>query len=126
MIQPEPIGLMNTGFPVVLLAGLAVALPRILVAVDTRSQVALAIGIAVSAVALIIVGTLIFAVAYRLGGTDVAGALAEDPMMAARYFTRLSAMAALIWVPILALVWFVKAQAVEKRRGEDIVRERSP
>lgn len=125
MIQPEPIGLLNTGLPAIVLAALAVVLPRLLVATDTRSQWSLAIAIAASAIGLLVVGALIFAATYKLEGTKVGAAFAEDALLTARYFGRLSAMAALVWVPVLALVWFAKAQAVEKRRGEDIMRTRS-
>jgi hypothetical protein len=34
---------------------------------------------------------------------------------------RLSLLSGIVWAPILALVWFGQAQAVEDRRGRDMV-----
>jgi hypothetical protein len=89
MIQPEPIGLVNTGMPVM---------------------------------TLLIVGVLIFAAVHTMRGNDVIGAISTDTMLTLGYLGWLSAKAALIWGPVLALVWFSLAQHVEKRRGEDVAR----
>lgn len=122
MIQPEPIGWVNTGMPVVVLAGLAVGLPRLLVASETRSQVAVSFGIGLTALALLVVGGLLFAAIHVMRGNDVAGAISADTALTLGYLGGLSAKATLIWGPVLALVWFSLAQRVEKHRGEDVAR----
>jgi len=122
VIQPEPIGFLNTGLPVVVLAGLAVVLPHLLVSADTRSHLVVAAGMAATAIALLSIGAAIFALAYGLRGGNPGEAFAAEPSATLGYFLGLSAKASLIWLPVLGLVWFAKAQAVEKRRGEDVAR----
>lgn len=123
MIQVEPIGWWNTGFPLLLLGGLAVGLPWLLVAKATRSQREVAVVIWASAGVLLLTGAGVFAVIYEAGGVGVWAALGSAPVAVAGFFLRLSGFAAVVWAPILALVWFAMAQGVEKRKGEDVARE---
>lgn len=125
MIASEPIGWVNTGLPLAVLAGAAVVLPRLVVPGDTRSQRVVMVSVLVSAIALLLLGAAVFAVVYGVRGVGVGAAFATAPMAACIFFLRLSAMAALLWGPVLALVWFAMAQAVEVRRGEDVMRETS-
>jgi hypothetical protein len=122
LIASEPIGWVNTGLPMAVLAGAAVILPRLLVPGDTRSQRAVTVSVLSSAVGLLLLGAAVFAAVYSAGGAGVASAFSNAPMATGLFFLRLSAMAALLWVPVLALVWFAMAQAVEVRRGEDVMR----
>ncbi len=122
MIQAQPIGLLNTGLPAAALALGAAALPR-LIAGPSLSQRRLALAVALTAAVLLLLGALIFAALYALAGAPLGAALAQDGALVAWVFLRLSAKAALLWGPVLALAWLVLAQGVERRRGEAIMRE---
>ncbi|MDJ0629273.1 MAG: hypothetical protein QNJ44_13525 [Rhodobacter sp.] len=122
MIQTEPIGLVNTGLPLVLLGALALVLPRLLMRRRTRSHWEVALAIWASAGFLLLAGAVVFAVIYGARGIGIGTALAEAPLATAWFFLRLSGFAAVVWMPLLALVWLGMAQAVERRKGEDSVR----
>ena len=121
MIEAEEIGLWNTGLPLLILGALAVVFPRLLVRRDTRAQWEVLVGIWASAGFLLIAGAVIFALIYGARGAPVAEVAGAAPLAVAVFFLRLSGYAAILWVPLLALVWFGMAQGVEKRKGEDLV-----
>ncbi len=112
MMIVADIGWANTFLPLAALTVLALLLPLLTVPRATRSQRRLALGIGLSAGITLLAGAGLFALLYEAGG----GA----PRLAA--VLRGSGLAALVWAPLLALSWFVRAQAVEARRGEDIAR----
>ena len=122
MIETGPIGFWNTGFPLALLGGLALVLPRLLVARATRSQRAVAIAILLAALLLLVAGAVVFAVIYAASGVSVWAALAEAPLATVWFLLGQSLVAAVVWGPVLALVWFGMAQAVERRKGEDVAK----
>ena len=122
MIQAEPVGFWNTFVPVGLLAVLAVAVPWMLVRRETRSHVEVAVAIWASAGVMLILSGLVFAVIYGLQGARVWGVFLEAPLATAWFFLKAAGYAAILWVPILGLVWFGMAQGVERRRGEDQMR----
>jgi len=122
MIQSQPIGLTNTGVPVAVLELAAVGLPR-LIAGRTLSQGRLALAVAVTVLALLGLGALLFAALYALQGAPLRAAWAGDRAAVVAFFLWLAMKAALLWGPVLALVWYVMAQAVERRRGEAVMRE---
>ena len=104
MIETGPIGFWNTGFPLALLGGLAVVLPRLLVARATRSQRAVAIAILLASLLLLVAGAVVFAVIYAASGVSVWAALAEAPQATVWFLLGQSLMAAVVWGPALALV----------------------
>ncbi len=116
----EPIGFWNTGVPVLVLGALAVLVPRWLCPPRTRSQGEVAVAIWAAAGVLLLVGAGLFVLIYAVSGTDVWGAFALAPVSTSMFFLWLSGFSALVWVPILALVWLGLAQGVEKRKGEDV------
>lgn len=122
MIATEPIGWWNTGAPLVLLCALALALPRLLVARATRSHRDVAVAVAVTAGLVLVAGEAVFALIYGLRGVGVWEAFMQAPLVTGGFFLRLSAFAALVWGPLLALIWLGLAQGVEKRKGEDLVK----
>lgn len=122
MISTAPIGWLNTALPVTILALAAVLLPGWYVPRETRSHKAVIAAVALTAVTMILLGAAVFAIVYWLSGAGVAAAMSEAPLATMIYFFRLSLMAALLWGPVLALVWFSMAQRVEKRRGQDTAR----
>jgi hypothetical protein len=123
MIAAEPIGLWNTGVPLLVLCALALGLPRLTVPRATRDHGAVLRGIALAAVLVLLAGVVVFVAAYGLRGAEVARAATVMPVATALLFLRLSGLSALVWGPLLALVWLGQAQAVEARRGEDAMRE---
>ncbi len=122
MIATQPIGFLNTGLPVILLVVLVASLPRLILPAGNLSHQALTIAVAITAIAALVAGAVIFAVIYGAGGVDVGAALSEAAAPVIGFFLRLSALSALIWGPVLALVWVALAQGVEKRRGQDTAR----
>lgn len=121
MIRAEPIGLLNTGLPVVVLLAVAIGLPLLLVRTNTRRHEQVWSAIAMTALVLLMLGTNLFGITYALRGHSVGAALVADPGAVAWYFLRLAGMAAIIWVPVLALVWFSLAQRVERNKGAALV-----
>ena len=118
MIPTQPIGFLNTGLPVVSLALLVILIPRLILPAGTLSHQVLAVAIAVTALITLAFGAVFFALSYGWLGAPVWATFQDAPTSIAAYFLRLSAMAALIWGPVLALVWYTSAQGVERRRGE--------
>ena len=121
MMESHPIGWWNTGFPLVLLGGLAVVVPRLFVG-QTRSQRVVMLAILASVGVLLVVGALVFMGLYGWRGVGVWAALGVAPVATGWFFLRLSGFAAMLWGPVLALVWLGLAQGVEKRKGEDVAR----
>lgn len=122
MIAAQPITFLNTGVPVLVLAALATALPRLMVGAANTSHAALFYSIALTSLAVLVTGAVVFAIAYGASGASVTAAFAAAPSDVALFFLRLSLLAAVLWWPVLALVWYAMAQGVEKRRGEAAAR----
>ncbi len=121
MFVIDSIGLANTALPLAVLAILAVLVPRFVVDRDTRSHVKLAVGILVSTLILLVAGFGLSVLLTKMRGFDVQAHVLAEPGAAFWLHARLSMMAAIVWAPILALIWFGAAQAVEARRGRDVV-----
>ncbi|MCL4187762.1 MAG: hypothetical protein KJZ85_09145 [Rhodobacteraceae bacterium] len=115
----QPVGWLNTALPLAGLAALAVAALHALTPRATRSQSRLAAAAAGAAAVTLIAGAVLFGI---LRGLRPAG-LADAPSATAFALLRASAGAALVWGPLLALGWLMRAQGVERRRGEAIARE---
>ncbi|MGR3714411.1 MAG: hypothetical protein ACU0A6_14975 [Shimia sp.] len=124
MFALDNVGFWNTAVPLGVLMILAVLIPRILVDRETRSHGKVALGIGLSAAALFVCGVGIAAVLTATRGVP-AMALSGSAELgtSVAIYARLSAMTAIAWAPILALVWFGHAQSVEARRGHDLVLE---
>ncbi len=119
MFVIDSIGFLNTAVPLGVLALLAVLLPRVLVDRDTRSHGKVLHGIALSAGFLVAIGFLISIAVTQMRGFEAVGQFEIEPFAAIWVHLRLSLMAAIVWVPVLGLVWFGHAQGVEARRGQD-------
>jgi len=123
VIDRAAISFLNTGLPLLILAGLAVAVPLLLVPRGTRRQWELAVAIWAAAGILLLAGAAVFGAIYALGGVPVGAAFAEVPLTTTWFFLKISGSAAVAWAPVLALTWFGLAQRIEKRKGEDAMRE---
>jgi hypothetical protein len=102
---------------------LAVLVPRGLTPWATRSQRRLAMGIGLSALVLWLGGALLFADLYARQGAALDAALRDDLGGIVWFLLAVSAQAAILWAPLLAIWWYVGAQRVERLKGEDIMRE---
>ena len=108
--MPEAITLQNTILPLGLLMALVILLPWALTGA-APSQPRLALAICVTALAAFAAGALWLAFeVWRLQGV-VPG------LSRLGEFLRRSGWFALFWGPLLALVWLVRAQGIERRRG---------
>lgn len=121
MFALDSIGLLNTGVPLAVLAVLAVLIPRVVVDQKTRVHGKVALGIGLSAVLVFVAGYVMSVLLTNLRGVH-AMALGSTPELGTPVWmhARLSMMAAIVWAPILGLVWFGFAQGVEARRGQDM------
>lgn len=119
MIEPQPIGLTNTVLPLVGLGACAGVLPWILVNRKSRSHSEVAVVIWATAGIMVLLGAAVFAVLYALGGINVAGALATAPWVTTQFFLGRAGFAALVWAPVLMLVWLGLSQRVERLRADD-------
>ena len=105
-----PFGLADAILPMLALLAVVIGLPGLLVAKDTLSQRVLAGAMAKTAVVTWVVGAVLMAVLYGLINDGAA------PARLGFYLGR-SALLGLLWGPVLALVWMLRAQGVERRRG---------
>lgn len=117
MIGNQAITLFNTGLPALFLAAAAWVLPA-LFSNGTMQQTRLFGSVLLSALVLFVGGALLFAIIYSAGGIPVVATFGDNPVALSVFFARLSALASIIWAPVLALAWFVLAQRVEKRKGQ--------
>lgn len=62
---------------------------------------------------------------YHNGGQPVGAVLTQAPAVGALFFLKRSAMAALVWGPVLALNWIGLAQRIEMLKSRDGMREES-
>jgi hypothetical protein len=103
-----------------LIAALAVLVPWALLRKDTRSQREVALTIWASAGVMLIASGLVYALLYAARGHEVWAAFTQAPLATAWFFMGIAGYAALLWVPILGLVWFSMAQGVERLKGHDL------
>lgn len=119
MGQPEAIGLLNTGVPLVVLGICAVLLPWLLVPRDCRSHRYVMKVIALTVLVLIGLGCVVFGTAMGQGTLRLA---LDFPLPTFRLLLTKSVSAALVWGPLLGLQWFNLAQRVERQRCLDGLR----
>ena len=102
------LNLTNAILPLSVLVLLSVGLPALL-AGATQSQGRLGLAVGVTALVVWAVGAAIMAALYA----QVNGAAAGGVW----HYLQRSALMALLWGPVLALVWLMRAQGFERRRG---------
>lgn len=112
-----PLGLGNAILPLAGLLFLVVGLPFVLIEARTLSQARLAQGIVATAALVLLAGAGMMAAVYAAINAEAAALWRADPVGRALFFLGRSAMMGLMWAPLLALVWLVRAQGVERRRG---------
>lgn len=123
-VRIDDITFANTGIPIIVIGTLALVVPFVLVPRQSRRQVEVAVWIFASA------GVLYVSSAFVLWASDPrgfgAGLIIEtsDARWGTllRLYLQSAAPFALLWAPILAIVWFGKAQRVERLKSDDTVR----
>lgn len=110
-----------TFLPISLLGLVALGLPYLIVPRQTRSHRRLSLGIALTALVLVLLGPVLYAL-FDTRDLYSADSLAAYALIARLVFVD-SLGAALLWLPLLALVWFGKAQRIESLRGQDLARQ---
>ena len=118
-MTPDPVTLANTALPVALTGALAFALPALIAGSRTLSQRRLTIAILASAALILLVGAAIYAGLYQRITGGAATLFHLHPVQTTGFFLQRSVGFTLFWAPILGLVWLIRAQGVERRRGED-------
>ena len=103
-----PLTFTNGILPLTLLTLLAILLPMIL-AGPTLSQQRLTLAMLATALLVWTAGAALMAMQYYQSN----GSLSTSPI---EYFQRALPLS-LLYGPVLALIWLIRAQAVEKRRG---------
>ncbi len=98
----------NAILPLAVLVALCIALPALL-ARQTLSQGGLALAVAVTALAVWGMGAGIMAVLYAQ--------INDGVWPGVRAALERSGLMALLWGPVLALVWLMRAQGIERRKG---------
>ncbi|AJE45504.1 hypothetical protein [Celeribacter indicus] len=114
--------LTSIALPVLLIGLAALVLPGLLTPRGTRSQRRLALSVLSSALVLLALGAVLFGLLYARGGSPVLVALREAPGPTLVFLLRRSALAALVWVPLLALSWLGLARRIETLRTRDGIR----
>lgn len=102
--------------PALSLAALAIGLPQVF-ARGVVSQRALAWGIGRTAVICLVAGVAVLFAQYAVLAPGQGRLLMADPLGRLGFFVGQSLRAGVIWGPILAVVWLIRAQGVEERRG---------
>ena len=106
------IGFWDTYVPLLALVALAVALPAVTVPQGVTQQGRLALGVGLVALALLALAAAWFWIEHARAGDAFRWAAVLRP----------AALSALAWGPVLALVWLIRAQGVERRKGEAAAR----
>ena len=112
----EAVGWGNSVGPVLGLLAVVSVLPGVLAGKGV-SQRRVFGAVCVTGFVLWVMGAVVFAVQYQALGTDVIGDFATWPLHTAGVYLRRSLWFAMFWGPMLAFVWLVLAQGVERRRG---------
>ena len=102
--------------PALSLAALAIGLPQVF-ARGVVSQRALAWGIGRTAVICLVAGVAVLFAQYAVLAPGQGRLLMADPLGRLGFFVGQSLRAGVIWGPILAVLWLIRAQGVEERRG---------
>lgn len=108
--------LIEMAVPAVTLGAMAIGLP-VIFARQAMTQGALARGIGLSAFVCLAIGVVVLFAQYALLSPGQGRLLMVDPLGRLGFFLGQSLRAGVIWGPILAVVWLIRAQGIEERRG---------
>jgi predicted membrane-bound spermidine synthase len=107
-MELQPLTFANGILPLAVLVAATIGLPALL-AGGTLSQGRLGVAVLVTALLVWALGAGVLAVQY---------AMSEGGMVSGLWaLLERSALMGLLWVPLLGVVWLMRAQGVERRRG---------
>jgi hypothetical protein len=115
--------LWNSILPLVLLCGLVVVLPGWFAGATCLSQRVLARAVVLTALVAVVVGAVLAVGLYAAINEGVVAGIVKAPLDRAGFFLGRSALFAMLWGPLLAFVWLVKAQEMNQRIGLQMVDE---
>lgn len=114
--MPEAVTFTNTIVPMIAVVALVIALPQVLYR-DGGSQRMLSMAILWTAIAAFAFGGLVVFLLYAALDPDQFRTLIADPAGRIKFYLGRSLLFIMLWGPVLALVWLVKAQRIEERKG---------
>ena len=107
---------LEVALPTFAFGALSALLPIALMRWAEDTQAALLRVLALSAVLLVVIGGVVFALIYARDGLSLS-LLTTDPVGALRHFTWLGLQSSLVWLPVLLITGLGLAQGIEARRG---------
>lgn len=117
----EALTLWNAILPLAGLCALVAWLPGWFAGRGNLSQARLTRAVGVTAVVVFVVGAAMAAALYAAINEGVWGQVMAAPLERAGFFLGRSALFAMLWGPLLAFVWVVKAQELNRRLGMKMV-----
>lgn len=123
MTEALRLTLWNTILPMALLCGLAVLLPAWFAGRANRSQAVLGRAVVTTAVAVFVAGGGLAVALYAAINDGVLAGIVQAPLERVEFFLGRSTLFAMLWGPLLAFVWLVKAQEMNRRNGMRMVDE---
>lgn len=121
-MNADPVTLINTGLPLVVLAVLGLVIPRFLLPRETRSHRVLWGTLGLSATVLLVICLVGAAAMKMMGSADLAGAFAASPWGTLISLMKTSVLGTLAWTPFLAFSALSLGQKIEARKEEDLRR----
>jgi hypothetical protein len=113
--------LWNSILPLAGLCALVAWLPGWLVGRGNLSQGALSRAVGVTALVALVAGAVLAVALYATINEGVWAGILAAPLERVGFFLGRSALFALLWGPVLAFVWVVKAQEMNRRLGMRMV-----
>jgi len=107
--------------PMLALAGFAALVPNLLARKANLSQRVLTRAVLLTAALTLVLGAALATALYARINHGVLSQFLAAPVERAGFFLGRSALFALFWGPVLAFVWLVKAQELNRRSGMRMV-----
>ncbi len=123
MSEPLTLTLWNSILPLVGLCALVALLPGWFAGRGNLSQAVLTRAVVKTALVTLVVGAGLVAALYAAINEGVWAQITAAPLERAGFFLGRSALFAMLWGPLLAFVWLVKAQELNRRIGMRMVDE---
>ncbi len=119
--MPDTLTLWNSILPLALLCAAVVLLPGWFAGKGNLSSRALGWAVAKTAAVTFVLGAVMLAGLYAAINPGAYAMLLTAPVERAGFFLGRSALFAMLWGPLLAFVWLVQAQEVNRRVGLEMV-----
>lgn len=121
-MDEEPVTIFwNTILPMLALGGLAVLVPSLVVPRQNLSHPVLTRAVVATGALVLAVGAILAALLYARINEGVFAQILAAPLERAGFFLGRSALFAMLWGPLLAFVWLVQAQELNRKVGMKMV-----